>query len=540
MLERILRYKSVAFLFVAGVCMFAGFAPSAYADPHAVFYTDRAQEQLFYNVLAALNQADYVESGIEGSPYSRAQLLANREKQGFAPETLTTKNLLVASTHTDLPSVVSRNITLEGNDLWTAYLVNQFALEVKTRRETSELIRDLCTVGLGFTECSTNPGLANQQREAFVTTVNQLNQPNLSLTSALSTGTQGEKDLQKKLTQTKPAASVDLDAPVSALYPANVDVAQAIKFPRAASAEIGLLRDINQADQDALNTINDVTRSVASSFYGSGIDPNTFSNIEFSDENGQIKGEIKPNTSFNDQITTIIGLASLTTGAIQAAQQGLEQGLAFQQLQQQTPSLAKYTLTKNGDEVAATINTPSSLISDQLAAATDLYAQELLAQKAAVGVDIANIGSTSTVLSKQQQAISTPNPNQPTYAQNNIYGSPVPTPGAVAGTNTFADEINNLENTYYSTPAGTQEGIAPSTRLAPSFDEEGHIQFREASGQQIFKDPNNPTQTQCGFCMALDPILKHTHNVIASLYTDLYCFFFPTIAYCAPAPTPTP
>ncbi|HSX24585.1 MAG TPA: hypothetical protein VLG69_01320, partial [Candidatus Andersenbacteria bacterium] len=36
-------------------------ASPAHADPHAVFYTDRAQEQLFYNVLAALNQADYVE-----------------------------------------------------------------------------------------------------------------------------------------------------------------------------------------------------------------------------------------------------------------------------------------------------------------------------------------------------------------------------------------------------------------------------------------------------------------------------------------------
>jgi hypothetical protein len=33
----------------------------ALADPHAMFYTDRGQEQVFYNVLAALNQADYVE-----------------------------------------------------------------------------------------------------------------------------------------------------------------------------------------------------------------------------------------------------------------------------------------------------------------------------------------------------------------------------------------------------------------------------------------------------------------------------------------------
>jgi hypothetical protein len=36
-------------------------ATPAFADPHAVFYTDRGQEQVFFNVLAALNQADYVE-----------------------------------------------------------------------------------------------------------------------------------------------------------------------------------------------------------------------------------------------------------------------------------------------------------------------------------------------------------------------------------------------------------------------------------------------------------------------------------------------
>jgi hypothetical protein len=41
--------------------MLAGIRP-AHADPHAVFFTDRAQAQLFFNVLAALNQADYVEN----------------------------------------------------------------------------------------------------------------------------------------------------------------------------------------------------------------------------------------------------------------------------------------------------------------------------------------------------------------------------------------------------------------------------------------------------------------------------------------------
>jgi hypothetical protein len=34
----------------------------ALADPHAMFYTDKGQEQVFYNFLAAMNQADYVEA----------------------------------------------------------------------------------------------------------------------------------------------------------------------------------------------------------------------------------------------------------------------------------------------------------------------------------------------------------------------------------------------------------------------------------------------------------------------------------------------
>lgn len=65
--------RSVAFSITGGVLALLGallLAKPAYADPHAVFYTDRGQAQLFYNVLAALNQADYVEppQGNEGSP----------------------------------------------------------------------------------------------------------------------------------------------------------------------------------------------------------------------------------------------------------------------------------------------------------------------------------------------------------------------------------------------------------------------------------------------------------------------------------------
>lgn len=50
-------------LFVAlAICLSIVFVRPALADPHAMFFTDRGQEQVFYNFLAALNQADYVEA----------------------------------------------------------------------------------------------------------------------------------------------------------------------------------------------------------------------------------------------------------------------------------------------------------------------------------------------------------------------------------------------------------------------------------------------------------------------------------------------
>ncbi|MDP3685443.1 MAG: hypothetical protein Q8R32_01270 [bacterium] len=54
--------RFLAFIGLATIVLgFSIFPKIAFADPHATFFTDRAQEQLFFNVLAALNQADYVE-----------------------------------------------------------------------------------------------------------------------------------------------------------------------------------------------------------------------------------------------------------------------------------------------------------------------------------------------------------------------------------------------------------------------------------------------------------------------------------------------
>ncbi|MEO6077820.1 MAG: hypothetical protein ABIP54_03465 [Candidatus Andersenbacteria bacterium] len=529
---------SAAFFSLILITLFVANTPLALADPHAVFYTDRAQEQLFYNVLAALNQADYVEPGIGDFPYARNNLAQNRNfaanpdpasqnTSPLGPET----NLVLRQTHTDLPSVVSRNITLDGNDLWTAYLLNQYALETDTRRATSELLRKLCTSALGLIGCSTNPGPANQQSEAFVTTIDQLNQPNLSAISPLGTGTQGQKDTIAKMTGTK---ITDPTAPADALNPENVEVSRAINIPLTGNASIDALHGATQSDQDAANTVDNVTRSVVASRYSSAIDPNTFTNIQFSTKDNQPKADFKEDTSFADQINAITGLSNLTTGAIQASQQGLEQGLAFQKLQQQTPSLAKYTLTKDGGGVKATITDPSTAISGQLASAIDVYAKQPLSLKTASSNNLLSPGQ-ATILTRQPVtstgSAAQQNPSQPLADASLNLSSPN---AQVAGISTdqYAQDYNNLLNTTYNTPAGTSSNVGTAPALAPSFDEPANAQFGQAiSNQQAF---GNPVEAQCGFCTDLDPILKNSSATIGSFYSDLYCYFFPTTTSCAP------
>jgi len=147
---RILRAGS---LVVISLVLLAGTTKVALADPHAVFYTAVGQQQLFFNVLAALDQADYVEPADGPYSYSRETLLNRRAEQGFGREENTTVN----STKSDLSSILTRNITLEGNDLWTAYLSVQFARESSRRNALDELVRLYCMRSFGRIGCSDDP-----------------------------------------------------------------------------------------------------------------------------------------------------------------------------------------------------------------------------------------------------------------------------------------------------------------------------------------------------------------------------------------------
>lgn len=149
---------------VAGVVMVVfGVTSSATADPHAVFYTTIGQQQLFFNVLAALDQADYVES-----QQLRNELVSTRETAGVIPEP---KDSVIGSTRSNLASVLTRSVTLEGDDLWTAHLTEQFALESARRRNTDEYIRILCERGFGREGCENDAQgeeAEERKKDAFV------------------------------------------------------------------------------------------------------------------------------------------------------------------------------------------------------------------------------------------------------------------------------------------------------------------------------------------------------------------------------------
>lgn len=129
--------------------LFLGWAKPATADPHAVFYTAIGQQQLFFNMLAALNQADYVEPAKGLDSKSRESLLKKRETAGFGQETSETAK----ATETELAGLVSRPITLEGQDQWTQELMHLYALESARRDDMAQIIKVFCERGFGIEDC---------------------------------------------------------------------------------------------------------------------------------------------------------------------------------------------------------------------------------------------------------------------------------------------------------------------------------------------------------------------------------------------------
>lgn len=526
MFQRFLQGKMVSFLFAVFVAIFTVFSSPVYADPHAVFYTDRAQEQLFYNVLAALNQADYVEPAT--GTFSRENLVLDRQRiapspfpgQSPSPELafIGESNPTLNATRTNLPGVVTRNITLEGNDLWTAYLFQQFALETDVRRSLSKLARIICTDALGQTGCNNQPGPSQNQSTAFPTEVGPYTeQENLSLVSILSSGTENERQFQDRLTGTGIGSpEFNLGTP-GASHP-EPPVPENLKFPRPNSSEIAALRADTQNKPEALNIVNQTTEGIIASQYGTGLDPTIFSKFTLSD-----KGEVKlpDDATFDDYLDVIKGISSLVPASIEIAERGREQGANFKQYREQTPALAKYTLTKEeGGGVVATINTPSTAIEAQINAGAQQLVNGTNDQKIASNLEITTPGTNPLLPAKIGGVAGITTDSAAPSAQT----------GEVAGITDFALQIANLWNKYYNQPQPNPN--TPTTGIIPFYEEKGPAELLEALGGT---NPNpNPAEAECGFCVDLDGIIKTggVTGTINEVYTDMYCFFFPRTEAC--------
>ncbi|MBI1834160.1 MAG: hypothetical protein HYR90_05045 [Candidatus Andersenbacteria bacterium] len=162
-------FYAVGFLIVFGILVAV---PKAHADPHAMFYTAIGQQQLFFNVLAALDQADYVEPSTNttgtDSGSSREELIKERDEAakaltegetGYPAEDFP----VLKATESDLASVLTRNISLEGQDIWTSYLLREAVKEEERREHFEKLTGILCNISQGACSGEKTP------REAFET-----------------------------------------------------------------------------------------------------------------------------------------------------------------------------------------------------------------------------------------------------------------------------------------------------------------------------------------------------------------------------------
>ena len=154
----------VALMITVGVIAAAGyfFSPApALADPHAVFYTDAGQRQVFFNVLAALNQADYVEppsqppidadqrlssfirSGKYASSSNQPQYQTTRDQSGQVQIERTSGDPLEPNEvtgDTRLPRLRVRQVTSDDGDVYFRQRVAERALAEAQRVEISNLL----------------------------------------------------------------------------------------------------------------------------------------------------------------------------------------------------------------------------------------------------------------------------------------------------------------------------------------------------------------------------------------------------------------
>jgi len=168
------RVVAVAIVVTLCFLFIGGSAKVAKADPHGVFYTAIGQQQLFFNVLAALDQADYVETAFDREKRRKAREAVTAE-QPFIKETesgarFTEETELEPDGEPDsqtgkiqpgTPALLNRQVTVEGHDLYTDELVREFGAESARRNAAAELLQTLCAYGYGIVGCDNDTSQKN-------------------------------------------------------------------------------------------------------------------------------------------------------------------------------------------------------------------------------------------------------------------------------------------------------------------------------------------------------------------------------------------
>ncbi len=538
-MSRIQQHLSCSFYYVFRACIFIAvialsflFSPSAYADPHAVFYTDRAQEQLFYNTLAALNQADFVEPAL--GQFGRDNLINQRSQALPGPAEQFTKenNPIITSTHSDLPAILTRSITLEGNDLWTAYLVNQFALETASRRSESELARIFCERGLGRIGCSQTPGKAQQQDEAFITQpVTQQGFIAAAVDAILSSGKAVEKTLRTQITS-------------------NIEDKPVYEIPRPNSPSLASLHENVQNNNAASQIIDSITESIS---VGAEVDPDTFEGIT-ADKDGVLSPP--DDISAPEYIRKLAQLTNLSSNLTAIAQDGKRQALAFQSYTQ-TPNVnADYVLereagSQNGSgAVIGRITVPASAKIAQVNAGAQLLADIATSQKYTNPNSITQSGNQSLIDSNQPTTTRTPLPNvpinpnpaqpinpsnnqQPQLSQNQQGQSP-----QVAGTSTssnFDAALNQVFQENYNDPQA--KNLSPTVRDESILKEPGIEDLIQAITGDAYRRPDaSSSVSQSAFSIDLNGLLNSAQSTMSAIL----CSIFPSIESCIQAASNNP
>jgi hypothetical protein len=311
-----------------------GITRPAQADPHAMFYTAIGQRQLFFNVLAALDQADFVEP-VDGK-HSRQELLDRRTTAKFGEE----KDPALVATETELSSVLTRAITLEGQDLWTAYLKHQLALEVRSRVEVDELLRKYCERGLGLAGCErggeegggARPGKEeDDKKQAYI--VDPLERASeayrLGVQGALGSDTRsGSYDQQRREQIEEDQSEGKLVRPL----PFDGGIA-AIKEKSSGSIQ----------EEQAINRLIAATENT---YYGSTVNARVFDNLEINDETGEVKIKNEEDAEKNPQqyilqyTSALADLVSLPSAFFSSADRGARKIAAFQGTEETAGAIA--------------------------------------------------------------------------------------------------------------------------------------------------------------------------------------------------------